>query len=121
MKTNGRRHRKRRKASGIYKLETLFRDTEKQALITENSTHYVNGRLGEYLIVSVPETTSRSSAIDLEGVLTKLAKKPVLVVTHNIEFMRATLLTAKERAELSEIIEEATRAEEPENASPAVE
>lgn len=121
MPLNGRHNRKRRKASGIYKLETLFHDAEKQVLKTENSTHYIDGRLGEYLIVSVPETTSRASAIDLEGVLTKIAGKPVLVVTHNIEFMRATLLTARERAELSEIIEHATQEEKTENASPAAE
>lgn len=119
MDLNGRRNRKHRKASGIYKLETLFRDAEKKVLLTENSTHYINGRLGEYLIVSVPETTSRASAVDLESALTKIAKKPVLIVTHNIEFLRATLLSAKERAELAEIIDQATQKEEPENASPA--
>jgi hypothetical protein len=50
--------------------------------------------------------------MELEQKLTEVAKKPVLVITHNMSFMKATLLTGKERAELAEMIEKATTQEE---------
>lgn len=107
-----RRNRKRRRASGIYKLEPLFRDPDKKTLVVEDATHYIEGRVGEHLVVSVPETTTRASAMELESAFAELAKKPVLVVTHNITFLRATLLTSKEELELVEIFEKTVGSEE---------
>jgi hypothetical protein len=104
-----RRNRKQRRASGVYKLEALFHDAERDALVVKDNTYYIDGRLSDYLVVSVPESTTRASAINLEHELSKLAKKPVLIVTHNMSFLRATLLTAKEKAELTEIIEKSTK------------
>jgi hypothetical protein len=115
---NGRRLRKHRRASGIYRLESLFRDSEnwatpdgletREVLKVGDTVHYIDGKLGDYLIVSVPETTSKASAIQLERELSEVAKKPVLVVTHNIAFLRATMLTGREREELKKKIQEAT-------------
>lgn len=103
-----RRNRKRRKASGIYKLESFFRETDKETLSVQGKTYYINGNLSGYLIVSVPETTTRASAMTLEQELSKVAKKPVLLVTHNMAFLRATILTTEERAELTKLIDRAT-------------
>lgn len=105
--TGKRKNRKQRRASGIYRLEPLFRDPETRSLMSKGATHTIDGKLGEYLVVSVPETTTRASAADLERELSKLAKQPVLVVTHNMAFFRAKLLTGKEEAELGKIIEKA--------------
>ena len=102
----------KRKASGIYKLEPLFKDVENNTLVVDSkTTHYVNGTVSGYLVVSVPETTSRASAIELENQIQKVTKKPVLIVTHNISLLRATMLTGKERAELARIVEKAKRGE----------
>lgn len=115
---HGRRARKQRKASGIYKLEPLFGNAEKDELTVNDTSFYIDGRLGEFLIVSVPVTTTRASALALEGELKKVTKRPVLVVTHNMSFLRATLLTSKEKAALAKTIAEATSEEEATNASP---
>ena len=103
---------RKQKASGIYRLEPLFGDAEKDTLTVNETSFHIDGRLGDFLIVSVPVTTTRASAIALERKLTKAAKKPVLVVTHNMTFLRATLLTGKEKAELAKTIAEATKNEE---------
>lgn len=112
-KANGRRLRKRRGASGVYKLESLF-DGPEGTLEIAGSEHYIDGKLGSYLIVSVPETTSKASAVELERKLSEVAKRPVLVVTHNITFLRATMLSGKEREELHKKIQEAVSATSPE-------
>jgi hypothetical protein len=104
----GRRSRKQRKTSGIYQLEPLFGDAKKDTLTVNETSFFVDGRIGEYLIVSVPVTTTRASALALEEEFKKVAKRPVLVVTHNMSFLKATLLTGKEKAKLAEEIAKAT-------------
>ena len=107
MKRSG--DRKRKRASGVYRLEPMFHDSEKKAVtVKDGKTFYIDGRIGDGLILSVPETTTRASALELEQSVGEIVKKPVLVVTHNMSFLRATLLTADERAELSKVLEEAT-------------
>jgi len=105
-----RQSRKHRRASGIYKLEPLFRNEKCELVAKGEHTYYIDGRIGEYAIVSVPETTSRASALALERGLSELAKKPVLIVTHNMTFMRATLLSREERTELAAAVAEAKAA-----------
>ena len=111
-----RRERKRRKASGVYRLEALFGDGQKEPVTIKDKTYYVEGRLGEHCIVSVPETTTRASATDLERKLTEIVKKPVLVVTHNMTFLKATLLSGKEQAKIIDEIKKSANSEDSENA-----
>lgn len=115
---HGRKNRKRKKASGVYRMEPLYQDADKSELVVGENTYYIDGKLGEFLIVSVPETTTQASAADLEQELAKVAKKPVLVISHNMTFLRATLLSRKE---LAELMRNAKEPEEPTDASSATE
>jgi hypothetical protein len=93
------KHRKR--GPTLYKVEPIFRDEDAETLVVGEETHRIEGKLAEFLVVSVPETTTEAKAIELEQKLTTLTKgQPVLVISHNIQLMRATPLTRQEKAEL---------------------
>ncbi len=110
--------RKRNRASGVYRLEPMFENSKGVAVTVEGKTFHIDGRLGDCLVLSVPESTTRAAALELEQSIGDVAKKPVLIVTHNMKFLRATLLTAKEKAELAEALKEATTPAVPEEQAP---
>jgi len=62
------------------------------------------------VVLSVPETTSRASCDRLRDAAVKELRKPVLVVTHNVEFLRATKLSTAEAARVIKQAETQTAA-----------
>ena len=62
--------------------------------------HYLEGTVQGSLVVSVPETTSQNTAAALRAGLEGQFKCPVVLVTHNIEFLRAEQLSPGESAKI---------------------
>lgn len=60
--------------------------------------HFVEGSIGQYVIVSVPPTTTVRAAEEVKARVMQLTKKPVCVITHNVSLLRAVRLTASEAA-----------------------
>lgn len=56
----------------------------------------VQGELDDYIIVSVPTTTSQNAAESLRKRLTEAVQRPVILVTHNIHFLRARKMSSAE-------------------------
>jgi len=65
----------------------------------------IKGKLENHLICSVPESTSGATVNELSKELERKFKKPVIVITHNMEFVKAKRLTGKEAQQvLREIV-----------------
>jgi hypothetical protein len=56
----------------------------------------VVGELYKHILVSVPATTSKNAAIELQTQLETQLKKPVIILTHNISVLSARLLDSQE-------------------------
>lgn len=61
---------------------------------------FVEGGLDEWLIVSVPVTTSRRSQKEIKDVLQAKLNQGVLVISNNTFFMKATRLSPSETSKL---------------------
>lgn len=64
--------------------------------------YVVEGSLADFVVVSVPETVSASVAREIVEQLQTQMKKPVMVITHNVMFMRARRLTRREMADVQQ-------------------
>lgn len=105
-----KRNRKERYAAEIYRLTKFVRPLDPAVdeaaseavpkLAELGEPHNIEGKIGQYIILSVPETCSEDSAASLRDQAMTLLKRPVIVVTHNVMFMQAVRLPPKEAAEV---------------------
>lgn len=100
------RNRKTRYATVVTRLVPRFRDKQAVGVEAYGMPHEIEGELADYVIVSVPCSESHASAKVLREKLQEALAKPVLIVTHNVEFLLAKKLTPKEGAKFLKEIEE---------------
>ena len=94
-----RRGRKERLSAKLHRVEHLFPDPDnRETLLIDGEEHYIEGEIDSYVVVSVPETTTEGAANIVKAKIQAATNRPVLVVTHNIEFMRLRELDHKETA-----------------------
>jgi len=84
----------------VYRVEKLFREKDSEELRLNEEVHYIEGEIDDWLVASVPETTSAASAKMTQDRIQAATNRPVLIITHNIEFMRAVKLTPAEAAKV---------------------
>jgi hypothetical protein len=91
----------------------MFQPDRRMPLLATGPEHHVEGELGDCLIVSVPPTTSHESCRQLREKLRQAVgspDKPVLILTHNIEFLRAHRLGTSEASKVARRIDESVYA-----------
>lgn len=95
----GKKSGNRRRAPRVHRLVGLFRDADSKKV--ETAGYHINllGDLGNHTIVSIPVDMSRATIRSLHRTLSEQLGKPVLIVTHNIEFLATEELPRKEAAE----------------------
>jgi hypothetical protein len=69
-------------------------------LQVENEDHYIEGKLGQYVVVSIPESCNEFRANEIKNKVMSLVKRPVVVMTHNISLLKASKLSSSEAAEV---------------------
>ncbi len=94
-----KRNRQQRRASTVFRLESIFRPRPDRSPLSEADlekapAHHILGELEDVIFVSVPETTSYHSCERLKEMLDAAykSKKQVVIVTHNIELLKITKL-----------------------------
>lgn len=113
------RNRQQRRGTTVYRLEPMFRPDARRPVLATGPEHYLEGEIGDCLVVSVPPTTSYESCRQLREQLCAAFARPdsrVLIITHNIEFLRVKRLTATEAARLIREVDDpssANRLDEP--------
>jgi hypothetical protein len=93
----------------------MFQLDRRKPLLATGPEHQVEGELDGCLIVSVPPTASCETCRQLQEQLAAVLDRPeqsILIVTHNIEFLRIKKLTAVEAARHVRDVEEHTAAVE---------
>lgn len=91
----------------MYRFTPLFRDQERKVLEARPET-FVEGKIGNYLIVSVPESTTTAAALAVRDQSMEAFKCPVMVVTHNVEFVKVERLSAADATRVLREIDEMT-------------
>lgn len=72
----------------MYKLKKLFLNKDRRAVVTEDGeTLYIEGELEQWLIVTVPPSTSVSMSEMVRDKMAKATDLPVMVLTDNIDFL----------------------------------
>lgn len=97
----------------MYQLDALYRKVPIDSPLTEAQLqaappHLLEGEVDDVVFVSVPITTSQHSAETLRETL-RVAfgdKKLVVIITHNIELLRAQRLSTKKGSEYLKNIED---------------
>lgn len=97
MSTKGTR-RGMRKRPVVYGLRPIgVREGLHEELDLEVTDQYhIGGEIKDHLIVSVPPTISHNAARNLRVQLSEGFGRPVIIVTHNIEFLEVTRLSSKQ-------------------------
>jgi hypothetical protein len=92
-----KRNRRERRKALLYKLESVFRPRPDKSPLSEAELetappHFIEGELDGVIFVSVPETASHNSCQKLREIIGVLYgdKKQVVILTHNIELLKAT-------------------------------
>jgi hypothetical protein len=90
-------------------LVPLFRADQRKPLSVENIglPGEIEGELEGYVVVSIPETETHASARTVRETLSKALGKPILIVTHNVEFLVTKRLPPKEGAKVIKRMEDA--------------
>jgi hypothetical protein len=105
------RNRQQRRRTAVYRLEPMFQPDRRKPILATGPEHRVEGELDSCLIVSVPPTASHETCRQLQQQLAAALGQPeknLIIVTHNIEFMRIRKLTPAQAAKLIRDVEERT-------------
>jgi hypothetical protein len=78
-----------------YKLNALSNEADDENLVSDNEFE-VEGELEDHIIISVSPNMSHRSVDELLKKLSEVVSRPVIVITHNIQFLKATKLSQKE-------------------------
>ena len=73
--------------------------------LVDGQSFSVDGQINEHVLVSVPETISTVSARDLFENLQEAFQKPIIMVTHNVQFLSARKMTALEVSRMENLRE----------------
>ena len=84
----------------MYRLTPVLEKFDPEILDIVNQDHYIEGKLGQYVVVSVPESCNMVRAEEIKEKIMALVKKPVVVMSHNITLLKAVKLSASEAAEV---------------------
>jgi hypothetical protein len=87
----------------------LFESEGRRPILEAGPEHYLEGKIGDCLIVSVPPSTTHESCRLLREQLCEATGKPdsrILILTHNIEFLRAQRLGAKEASMVAKFVDD---------------
>lgn len=109
-----RRNRQQRKSISVYRLDSLFRKKPGDTPLSEAQLqiappHYLEGEIENTIFVSVPMTTTINSCERLRSMLQVALQetgKQVVILTHNIEVLKATRLPRKVAAQVLRNIED---------------
>lgn len=72
----------------------------------EGPEHYIEGKLGDIQLVSIPETTSHAMASQLKTSLEEALGVVVLIVTHNTQFMQVRKMTPSDSSKVVKEVED---------------
>ena len=84
----------------MYRLEPLLEKADPDVIAVVNQTHHIEGQLGQYVVVSVPECCNLERAEQIKNQVMELVKKPVVVLSHNISLLKAVKLSPSEAAQV---------------------
>jgi hypothetical protein len=84
----------------VYRLVPLLEQYDPEVLSFTTEEHYIEGKLGQYVVVSVPESCNMARAEEIKAKVMALVKKPVVVFSHNISLLKARRLSSAEAAEV---------------------
>jgi len=107
-----KRNRKQRAQTTVYRLEHYLKDGTPHP-IDEDRKFFVEGNVEGMLIVSVPEDTPTRVCQNIQKLVADKVRQDVLVVTHNITFMRAVPVSRKEGAQIIKMHQDVPEKEEP--------
>lgn len=81
----------------LYRVTPMFPDSENPDKVVGSGLSYViDGHINEATIVSVPVSTTMREASDIEAMIVNDTKKPCLVVTNNVTFLKTERLQPDE-------------------------
>ena len=91
---------KRNQSMAIYQLEPLGIKGQSGPLsdgpLESCGEYIIQGEIKDHVIVSVPLTMTQRSAMELTTKLRDTLDKPVILVTHNMHFLKARKLSFKD-------------------------
>jgi len=91
----------------VYELKKLFSGLDKYTVFTdEEETLYIEGELEQWLVATVPPSTSESMAKTIENKLMEATDRPVLVLTDNIDLLVSKRISPRKAAEIMKEIRE---------------
>ena len=114
-KSNVKRNRKERLGSQVYRAVKLFHDDDddKDTLLIDGEAHIIEGEIGQWVVLSVPTVSVSMAAMEELKAKAQLAlNRPVIVLTHNVDFMVLHKLPPKEAAAVIKRAEDRIHAEE---------
>ena len=94
-----KRNRSERRRAEVYRLVPLLDHDDPDLLEQHAPDHVIEGKLGEYVVVSVPESCNMARADEIKEQVMAVVKRPVVVMSHNISLLKAVKLSASEAAE----------------------
>jgi hypothetical protein len=92
------RNRKQRRSADIYKVVPYMYNQANE--LVPMGEYNIEGEIGDWLVVSVPEEMSASYAGKIRDDLMKRLSKPVMILSHNIQFCSVQKLGSGEAARL---------------------
>lgn len=84
----------------MYRLVPLLETYDPDVVSIAAEEHHIEGKLGQYVVVSVPESCNMARAEEIKAKVMALVKKPVVVFSHNISLLKASRLSSAEAAEV---------------------
>jgi len=103
------RNRQQRRDATIYRLEPIIQADARESILATGPEHFIEGEIGDCLIVSVPPTASHETCRQLRDQLREAigrVDRNILILTHNIEFLRARKLTPAEASKILREVDE---------------
>ena len=112
-------NRKERRKASVYRLVPLAikRGHPDQLEQVDDTPHYIEGEVDDFVIVSVPESMNRDLCDKLHQRAMDTLGRPVVVVTHNIAFLKAVKLSASRGAELLRMVNDGETKTQPSGTS----
>jgi len=95
----------------VTRLVPLFRREDRETITPDDvgTPVEIEGELGDYLVVSIPPSESHATAEFIKNKVAEMLGRtlPILVVTHNMEFLVSKQLRPKEGAKILKQMEAA--------------
>ena len=94
---------KKKNSVSFYQVEALGKDGKSpcEGIPSRDAGFEIEGEIEDHIIISVPPSMSERAAQEMLKKLSETISSPVIVITHNIEFLKARKLGYNEFMELS--------------------